>query len=171
MATLAEKIAAKKAAEAAAKEAVGVAVASVVAEVKESLAAIGAPIEEAIKAEAPSAEVIPLQTIATAIAEAPKQSVPTPQEDRSNNDLLSRIDELEKLSGEDLTNAMKELKAALMKNPAAVEVMLPEDIGCMVTALRRMTGQEIVAATEKKGKKEKPKALSAEDLAAAFDEL
>jgi len=86
-------------------------------------------------------------------------------------DLRPKIAELADLSGEDLTNAMKELKAALMQNPSAVELMLPEDIGAMVASLRKITGQELVAATTKKGKKEKAKVLSKEEMEAAFDEL
>jgi hypothetical protein len=89
-------------------------------------------------------------------------------------DIIPRIKELEKLSGEDLENEMKLLKTALLENPDAVQLMYPEDVGLLVSALRRVTGQSISEAmTEKKAgtKKTKAKALTADEMAAAFDEL
>jgi hypothetical protein len=89
-------------------------------------------------------------------------------------DVIPRIKELETLSGEDLETAMLQLKGALLQNPDAVALMLPEDIGMMVVALRRMTGQSIAEATAEKKtgtKKSKAKMLTAEEMAAAFDEL
>lgn len=179
MASLAEKIAAKKAAEAMLAAGIAKHEADHVKAVE--IAAIGAETKVATAAsEAVAVKTEPVKeenviVLATAIAEVPKQSVPTVVEDNpATNDILPRIRELQELSGEDLTNAMKNLKAALMQNPAAVEVLLPEDIGEMVTALRRMTGQTIAVATEKKEKgvkKEKARVLTADELAAAFDEL
>ena len=91
-------------------------------------------------------------------------------------DIRSRIDSLEALDdGPPLESAMKELKAALMKNPNAVELMLDRDIGQMVIALRRITKEAIIeAATEKTGKKNGRKKniiLSVEDVEKAFEEL
>lgn len=51
--------------------------------------------------------------------------------------------------GEPLQNAMEELKAALKENPEASALMLPEDVGQCVAALRKMTGQEILQQAEK----------------------
>jgi hypothetical protein len=85
-------------------------------------------------------------------------------------DLRPRIDQLQDLQGDDLSEAMKELKKALMENPAATQLLLPEDIGKLVEALRRITGEAITSAATKP-KKEKAKPLSAEELAAAFEEL
>lgn len=88
-------------------------------------------------------------------------------------DILPRIKELQNLSGEDLESEMQILKKAILENPSAAMLMLPEDIGCMVVALRRMTGQSIAEATAEKktGTKKAKKALTAEEMAAAFDEL
>ncbi len=90
------------------------------------------------------------------------------------SDIIPRIKELERLSGEDLENEMNLLKGALLCNPDATALMLPPDIGMMVIALRRMTGQSIAEATAEKKtgtKKTKSKQLTAEEMAAAFDEL
>lgn len=89
-------------------------------------------------------------------------------------DIIPRIRELETLSGEALEKEMQLLKGALLENPSAADLMLPEDIGMMVTALRKVTGQSIADATKEKaagGTRKKSKALSAEEMAAAFDEL
>lgn len=89
------------------------------------------------------------------------------------NDILPRINDLVNLSGEALEQEMKILKKALMENPDASNLMLPEDIGKTVAALRRMTGQAqaTAAAKPKKGAKEKKVALTAADMEAAFEEL
>ena len=88
------------------------------------------------------------------------------------SDIAARIKQLEDLSGEDLASQMRQLKKALMENPEACKLMQPEDIGLMVANLRRITGQAAVAAAAKPKKgAAKPKALSAEELQNAFDEL
>lgn len=74
-------------------------------------------------------------------------------------DIQNRITQLEALSEDDLKPAMKDLKKALMDNPDACSLMLPEDIGKMVEALRRMTGQALV---EEKTKTKTKKQTAAE---------
>lgn len=88
-------------------------------------------------------------------------------------DIIPRIRELENLAGESLEQEMTLLKGALLSNPDAVALMLPTDIGLMVTALRRVTGQSIAEATAEKktGGKKKSKALTAQEMSDAFDEL
>lgn len=89
-------------------------------------------------------------------------------------DIHSKIELLESLQDSDLKPAMSELKKALMQNPNAVALMLDTDIGKMVISLRRITQEaQIESATEKKTgtKKGKNTPLSAEALAAVFDEL
>lgn len=90
-------------------------------------------------------------------------------------DIKLRIDELVELSEEPLVQAMSELKKALMKNPAAVSLMLDSDIGQMVIALRKMTHVATVEASKPAKEKKAPKAskvaLTAEALEAAFDEM
>lgn len=63
-------------------------------------------------------------------------------------DIHQRIQQLIELSGEDLSSAMIELKQALKHNPNACALMLPEDIGGIVSALQRVTGKYL----EEKGK-------------------
>ena len=71
---------------------------------------------------------------------------------------------------------MSALKKSLMQNPAACELMLDEDLGKMVTALRRIVGEEIVAKKAEKSLGKKPKAnslanMSVDDLLAAAADL
>ena len=79
-------------------------------------------------------------------------------------DIRIKIDDLENRMGEDLKTAMTTLKKALMANPAACEIMLDEDIGEMVKALRRMTMQDVIETKETGGGKKKPKAKTMADL-------
>lgn len=97
-----------------------------------------------------------------------------PEVSQAYLDIKTKIDELSELSDEPLQGAMKELKKALMQNPSAVSLMLDEDIGKMVIALRKMTGVAMAEASkpkEKKAPKAKNVMLTAEQLASAFDEL
>jgi hypothetical protein len=91
------------------------------------------------------------------------------------SDIKEKIERLSLASDTDLKSAMKDLKAALMKNPAAVSLMEDTDIGQMVIALRKITGEALAeAAKEKKpGRKAKENVdLSDPDkVAAIFDEL
>lgn len=59
--------------------------------------------------------------------------------------------------GTPLDNAMRDLKIALKQNPAACSLMLDEDIGACVTALRRMTNRNIMADLTDDKKPRKPK--------------
>lgn len=91
-------------------------------------------------------------------------------------DILLKIRSLNEMSDLDLKGAMDSLKLSLLENPAAVEIMLPEDIGEMVKALMKITGQQITEAVTKKktGRKAKEpslKNLSEDDIAKAFEEL
>lgn len=67
-------------------------------------------------------------------------------------DIIPRIRQLASLSDIQTENEMKLLKAALMANPQAVSLMLPEDVGMLVVALRRITKEAILAEVEKKAK-------------------
>lgn len=92
--------------------------------------------------------------------------------EQAAHDIKERIVQLCSLSDDDLRPAMTDLKAALMENPDAVALMLPQDIGEMVKALRRITGEALAIASAPKAKgKPKQKALTAEELNAALDEL
>lgn len=91
-------------------------------------------------------------------------------------DILLKIRSLNEMSDLDLKGAMDSLKLSLLENPAAVEIMLPEDIGEMVKALMKITGQQITEAVSKKkagrkGKEPSLKNLSEDDISKAFEEL
>ena len=62
----------------------------------------------------------------------------------------------------DLRLAMKELNQALLRNPAACALLLPEDIGAAVSQLYKLTGQEVAAAAEPKKRVAKEKINLAE---------
>lgn len=64
------------------------------------------------------------------------------------------IDNLSKTEdGEPLGNAMKELKVALLQNPTACAMLLPEDIGEMVKFLMKVTGKDIASQMSSTAKK------------------
>lgn len=141
------------------------------------------------KQQAPVEETKPsLVTSVTVLAAAAKQEESNVVIDQPGNaveplvdmgvqqayaDVLPRIDALAALSGEALDKEMGILKRALIENPDACSLMLPKDIGKMVEALRRITGQALsdAVAKPKGGKKQKQLALTAEDMEKAFDEL
>lgn len=91
-------------------------------------------------------------------------------------DIKYKIDALGEKTDMDLEGAMKDLKKALMANPAAVSLMEDTDIGKMVIALRRITGEAIAEAATAKtpGRKPRTKNVDLSDataVAAIFDEL
>lgn len=95
------------------------------------------------------------------------------------SEISQRISLLNALSEADLANEMRELKTALKENPSACALMMDEDIGLLVEALRKLTHKAIVATTTtkkatttKKDGTAKPavKKLSAAELAAALDD-
>jgi len=64
------------------------------------------------------------------------------------HEIKLRIAQLSELSGTDLKAEMDDLKMVLLKNPAACELLLPEDIGMAVAAIKRLVGTAIAAATK-----------------------
>ena len=90
------------------------------------------------------------------------------------SEISLRIKQLEELSGDDLKNEMMNLKKALLENPQACMLLLPDEIGSMVSALRKITGIAIATAsakTKKTGEKKAPaKKMTAEELAAALED-
>lgn len=89
-------------------------------------------------------------------------------------EIKPKIDLLSSCPDADLGNAMSVLKAALMSNPAATELMLDTDIGELVKALRRRTGEAITAAPLKEKKPKKQKQIDLSDptvMASVLDEL
>ena len=90
------------------------------------------------------------------------------------SEISQRIKTLEVMSGDDLKNEMMDLKKALLENPQACMLLLPEEIGSMVSHLRKITGIAIATAsakTKKTGEKKAPaKKMTAEELAAALED-
>lgn len=90
-------------------------------------------------------------------------------------DIAMRLNSLAKTSDEsDLKHSMTELKKALHKNPSVALLVLDSDIGQMVIALRKLTQTELSEASAPKkagAPKKKQVLLTAEETAAAWDEL
>lgn len=101
------------------------------------------------------------------------QTNDTPQQIHS--ELSSRISSLESLMGEELKNEMTALKIAIKENPNACMLLLPEEIGKMVVALRKIVGVAIQTSTKAPAKAKTPKTgvgkkLTEEELKAALDD-
>lgn len=60
--------------------------------------------------------------------------------------IKEKINRLQTVDGFELKTAMDGLKSLILANPAACAQLLPEDVGDMVLALRRMTGNQEAAA-------------------------
>ncbi len=95
------------------------------------------------------------------------------------SDLSIRIQNLlvqmnEGLEGSDLKDEMASLKVSLMENPAACLLIKNEDIGVLVQAYRKITGNAIASASAKKTTTKTPKAaskkLTQEELLSALDD-
>jgi hypothetical protein len=134
-----------------------------------------APVPEKKEEKVEEKEISPLANTLAAAAKA-NPVVPesaTDAEKAYYQDIKPRIDNLISLSDDDLKGAMKTLKEAIMQNPSAASLLLDNEIGEMVKAIRRMTGEALVEA--KKDKKEKKsKAIDLSDpvvMQSVLDEL
>lgn len=118
---------------------------------------------------------VPVKPVSASIVQPATKPVSATEDTKDSQeyaDIKGRIEALAALDVDNLKDAMKDLKAALRDNPAACALMLPEEIGEMVSALRRLTQEDIVEASKPaKERKAKTKVLTAEEMAAAFDEL
>lgn len=139
------------------------------------------PLVQAIK-PLPPATVIPVAMVPAVIQQPKPVAQPSAQltansPEQAYVDVKRMIDELNTLSGWELEQAMTNLRAALLQNPSAVSLMLDEDIGKTVIAIRQIVGEaaeEAAAPKAKgggKGKKVKAIALSDDDMESAFAEL
>lgn len=86
------------------------------------------------------------------------------------SEIKQRISLLANFDGDSLKEEMDSLRTALSQNPAACELLLPEDIGLAVAALKRMVGKAVAESNspEKKERKKKEKTMSAKELQAAL---
>ena len=66
-------------------------------------------------------------------------------------EIQARINQLEELSETDLKSEMDDLKMVLLQNPVACILLLPEDIGKAVAAIKRL-----IYSAKDKSDKEKP---------------
>jgi len=64
-------------------------------------------------------------------------------------EIQAKIALLSQLPGEDLKGAMGDLKRALKANPEACNLLLPEEIGALVSALYKTTNQKIMIENTK----------------------
>ena len=178
--TFAEKMALKKQ-QAAAQEAPAPAPApapavSPIAATEEIAAASSAPLSFADKLRAQKEAVKAAQTVVQEKTEIDPERIPAdPDEAQSFVDIVTKINDLKSLMEDDLKEGMSALKAAIKKNPSAADLLLDEELGLMVVALRRIRGITVTEATKetKPGRKPKAKevALSADELEAAWKEL
>lgn len=92
--------------------------------------------------------------------------------EQTASEISQRISQLESLSDLDLKTEMRNLKQAIMENPAACLLLKEEDIGQLVASLRKITGQAISSAakTTKTREKKETKKFSAQELMDALDE-
>lgn len=84
------------------------------------------------------------------------------------SEVAQRIAQLDSMHDVELRGEMAALKKAILENPQAATLLMDEDVGKLVAAFRRITGQAIskaAAAKETKAaKKAAPKTLSMEEL-------
>lgn len=90
--------------------------------------------------------------------------------------IQAKIQELEQTPEVDLRYEMQKLQPMLIANPSACLYLLDEDLGLMVRALRRMTGNRVAidmaqAKPSAKAKAATSKPLSASEMESAFDDL
>ena len=101
---------------------------------------------EAKEAPKPATASSPMLDIEEAVAEVKKEeedifidpdTLPDdPAQAAAFIDIKRRVAKLKNIMGDDLPAAMAQLKKSLKENPAACELMLDEDLGMMVVALR-----------------------------------
>jgi len=85
------------------------------------------------------------------------------------DNIRQKIHDIQEMNGGELSGAMTTLREMLRANPAACSLMLPEDMGLMVRALRKMTNntQALSMGAAKTSKKPgKEKELSVEEVLA-----
>lgn len=94
---------------------------------------------------------------------------------QTSSEISQKIKSLCDFDGESLKYEMQDLKKSLLENPAACSLLMDEDIGLAVAALRRMTGTAIAIASQPKEKKPKEKKSSTKltpaELAAALADV
>lgn len=141
------------------------------------------PSNDSVSSTEPDSKAIPADVvikIVAAVAEEDEHEEAignaSPADAQAYADIKAKLNLLSDMSDDSLKSAMTDLKKALLNNPQACYLMLPQDIGQMVVALRAMKNEAVVEATkdpkEKKATKAKAsKPLTAEEIAAAFDEL
>lgn len=95
-------------------------------------------------------------------------------ENASTELIKERIQALGTVEGFELKTAMDGLRNLILANPSACALLLPEDVGEMVSALRRMTNNTKAAsmATPTRASKKAPtKILNPDDLDALLGDL
>lgn len=135
-----------------------------------------APVEEEAKVAAIPKLTIDSDIIAKSNAViAAGSEIDAEVESSTTEEIRTRIERLADMPELDLKQAMDGLKALILANPSACAQLLPEDVGDMVTALRRMTNNTVAAALApaKRGRAatKKEPILAADDLDALLGDL
>lgn len=88
--------------------------------------------------------------------------------EQTTSEIQAKIASLCNFDGDSLKGEMGSLKKSLLENPAACSLLLPEDIGAAVAALRRMVGIAVASANAPKPSKAKKSStkLTPQELAA-----
>jgi len=89
--------------------------------------------------------------------------------------IKQKIAEMETFDGISLRHEMDQLKKLIKASPDACMFLLPEELGLCVRALRRMTDNKVAmdmgSTKARASKKQVEIKLTAEDIAAALDDL
>lgn len=94
----------------------------------------------------------------------------TTEQAQALSELQQKIANLVNIEGIELRNEMAALKQTLLENPEVAALLLPEDVGACVDAIRRILQVSIVSAAKEK-KPAKPKPLSKDELKKMLDEI
>lgn len=87
------------------------------------------------------------------------------------SEIQQRIAQLCNFDGDNLEHEMAALKTALLENPVACQLLMPEDIGLLVASVKRITSiAAIEAASDKKKTKKSKQTFTAEEMQKALDE-
>lgn len=79
----------------------------------------------------------------------------TEQQKQLTHEIQARIKQLSDLAGTDLKEEMSDLQVVLLQNPAACSLLVPEDLGMAVAAIKRMVSVAVAAKEKPAAKKTK----------------
>lgn len=116
---------------------------------------------------APIPKVITAANLANKATEGQSEAEVTGETKEALERIRQKIHDIQTMNDGELNGAMTTLREMLRVNPAACSLMLPEDVGLTVRALRRMTGNtQALSLVNARGSKKagKEKDLSPEEI-------